>query len=136
MGGDEGEHVGQPDLRIDAAHLGGDDQAVHRRGALAAPVRNDFMMPAALGVRLKSPIRSTRWSASRLTVKRNRSGQSRWATDTEVIDLVRGLARQMSDETIAAVLNRSGKVPATNRMRARSDNEDENRRRRSGVGRP
>jgi hypothetical protein len=47
---------------------------------------------------------------SRLTVKRNRAGQSRWATDAEVVDLVRALARQMPDETIAAVLNRSGKT--------------------------
>jgi hypothetical protein len=47
---------------------------------------------------------------SRLPVKRNRAGQSRWATDVEVVDLVRALARQMPDETIAAVLNRSGKA--------------------------
>ena len=47
---------------------------------------------------------------TRLTVKRNRAGQSRWATDTEVVDVVRALARQMPDETIAAVLNRSGKA--------------------------
>jgi excisionase family DNA binding protein len=46
---------------------------------------------------------------TRLTVKRNRAGQTRWTTDIEVIDLVRALARQMPDETIAAVLNRSGK---------------------------
>jgi len=47
---------------------------------------------------------------SRLVVKRNRAGQSRWATDAEVVDLVCALARQMPDETIAAVLNRSGKA--------------------------
>ena len=47
---------------------------------------------------------------SHLMVKRNRAGQSRWATDTEVVDLVRALARQMPDETIAAVLNRSGRT--------------------------
>jgi DNA invertase Pin-like site-specific DNA recombinase len=46
---------------------------------------------------------------TRLAVKRNRAGQTRWTTDAEVIDLVRALARQMPDETIAAVLNRSGK---------------------------
>ena len=46
---------------------------------------------------------------TRLTVKRNRAGQTRWTTDVEVVDLVRALARQMPDETIAAVLNRSGK---------------------------
>jgi len=46
---------------------------------------------------------------TRLTVKRNRAGQTRWTTDVEVVDLVCALARQMPDETIAAVLNRSGK---------------------------
>jgi DNA invertase Pin-like site-specific DNA recombinase len=46
---------------------------------------------------------------TRLTTKRNRPGQSRWATDEEVVDLVRALARQMPDEAIAALLNRLGK---------------------------
>jgi excisionase family DNA binding protein len=46
---------------------------------------------------------------TRLVVRRNRAGQTRWTTDVEVVDLVRALARQMPDETIAAVLNRSGK---------------------------
>ncbi len=47
---------------------------------------------------------------TRLAVKRNRAGQTRWTTDTGVVDLVRALARQMPDEAIAAVLNRSGKT--------------------------
>jgi hypothetical protein len=42
-------------------------------------------------------------------VKRNRADQTRWTTDVEVVDLVRVLARQMPDQTIAALLNRSGK---------------------------
>lgn len=46
---------------------------------------------------------------TRLKVKKNRVGQTRWSTDDDVIDLVRVLARQMPDESIAAVLNRSGK---------------------------
>jgi excisionase family DNA binding protein len=46
---------------------------------------------------------------TRLSIKRNRAGQTRWTTETEVVDLVRALARQMPDQTIAAVLNRSGK---------------------------
>lgn len=46
---------------------------------------------------------------TRTSVKRNRAGQTRWTTDAEVVDLVRALARQMPDQTIAAVLNRSGK---------------------------
>ena len=47
---------------------------------------------------------------TRLTVKKNRPGQTRWTTDVDVVDLVRALARQMPDETIASVLNRSGKL--------------------------
>jgi hypothetical protein len=47
---------------------------------------------------------------TRLSVRRNRAGQTRWATDADVVDLVRALARQMPDQTIAALLNRLGKV--------------------------
>jgi DNA invertase Pin-like site-specific DNA recombinase len=46
---------------------------------------------------------------TRLTIKKNRGGQTRWSTDANVIDLVRVLARQMPDDLIAAVLNRGGK---------------------------
>jgi excisionase family DNA binding protein len=46
---------------------------------------------------------------TRLSAKRNRVGQNQWATDADVVDLVRILARQMQDDSIAAVLNRSGK---------------------------
>jgi excisionase family DNA binding protein len=46
---------------------------------------------------------------SRLSVKKNRAGRTRWSTDADVIDLVRVLARQMSDTSIAALLNRAGK---------------------------
>lgn len=46
---------------------------------------------------------------TRLSAKRNRVGQNQWVTDADVVDLVRILARQMQDEAIAAVLNRSGK---------------------------
>ncbi|HMK89268.1 MAG TPA: helix-turn-helix domain-containing protein, partial [Methylocystis sp.] len=47
---------------------------------------------------------------TRLSVRKNRAGQTRWATDDCVVDLVRALARQMPDQTIAALLNRLGKV--------------------------
>ena len=39
MLGDARENVGEPGLRIDVVHLGGDDQAVHHRGTLAAAIR-------------------------------------------------------------------------------------------------
>lgn len=47
---------------------------------------------------------------TRLEVKKNKVGQTRWATGADVIELVEVLARQMPDASIAAVLNRSGKV--------------------------
>jgi DNA invertase Pin-like site-specific DNA recombinase len=47
---------------------------------------------------------------TRLEAKKNKVGQTRWATGADVIELVQVLARQMPDASIAAVLNRSGKV--------------------------
>jgi len=46
---------------------------------------------------------------TRLSSKRNKVGQNHWATDADVVDLVRILARQMPDESIAAILNRAEK---------------------------
>jgi DNA invertase Pin-like site-specific DNA recombinase len=46
---------------------------------------------------------------TRLEIKKNRAGQTRWSTDDDVIELIHSLARQMPDKSIAAVLNRSGK---------------------------
>jgi DNA invertase Pin-like site-specific DNA recombinase len=47
---------------------------------------------------------------SRVGVKKNKAGQTRWVTSADVVELVRVLARQMPDTSVAAVLNRSGKV--------------------------
>jgi hypothetical protein len=44
--------------------------------------------------------------------KTNRTGQHRWITDVETIDIVRALARTLADQGIAAVLNRLGKRTA------------------------
>lgn len=49
---------------------------------------------------------------TRLTVKKNKIGQTRWTVEADVLDLVRVLARQLSDTAIAAILNRSGKLTA------------------------
>ncbi|MFC7555735.1 helix-turn-helix domain-containing protein [Pseudoroseomonas wenyumeiae] len=46
---------------------------------------------------------------TRLSVKKNRVGRTRWSTDADVIELLRVLSRQMSDTSIAALLNRAGK---------------------------
>jgi DNA invertase Pin-like site-specific DNA recombinase len=53
-----------------------------------------------------------RWQGgdhTRLDVKKNKVGQTRWVTDTSVIELVQALARHMADTSIATVLNRAGK---------------------------
>ncbi|MGV7219834.1 helix-turn-helix domain-containing protein, partial [Bradyrhizobium sp. UFLA05-112] len=49
---------------------------------------------------------------TQLTVKKNKIGQTRWTVEADVLDLVRVLARQLSDTAIAAILNRSGKLTA------------------------
>jgi hypothetical protein len=38
MGGDAGEHVCKPNLRINAVHLCGNDETIHRRRTLAAAI--------------------------------------------------------------------------------------------------
>jgi excisionase family DNA binding protein len=52
------------------------------------------------------------WQGSdhtRLTVKKNRRGQTRWTVEPETIDLIRACARLMPDKAIAGMLNRTGK---------------------------
>lgn len=49
---------------------------------------------------------------TRMNVKKNKVGHTRWSVEAGVVDLVRVLARQMPDQTIAAILNRSGKLTA------------------------
>jgi hypothetical protein len=46
---------------------------------------------------------------TRLQVKKNKFGHTRWVTDDNIVDLVTALARHMPDHAIAMVLNRSGK---------------------------
>ena len=47
-----------------------------------------------------------------MKVKKNKVGQNRLTTGAGVIELVRVLARLLPDNTIAAILNRSGKTTA------------------------
>ncbi|WP_244613901.1 helix-turn-helix domain-containing protein, partial [Nitrobacter winogradskyi] len=49
---------------------------------------------------------------TQLTVKKNKVGQTRWTVEADVLDLVRVLARQLSDTAIAAILNLSSKLTA------------------------
>ena len=46
---------------------------------------------------------------TRLTVRKNRRGQTRWAVEPETVDLIRTCARLMPDKAIAGMLNRTGK---------------------------
>ena len=46
---------------------------------------------------------------TRLTVRKNRRGQTRWTVELETIDLIRACARLMPDKAIAGMLNRTGK---------------------------
>lgn len=46
---------------------------------------------------------------TRLTVRKNRRGQTRWAVEPETVELIRTCARLMPDKAIAGMLNRTGK---------------------------
>ena len=46
---------------------------------------------------------------TRLTVKKNRRGQTRWSVEPEIVELIRTCARLMPDKAIAGMLNRTGK---------------------------
>jgi excisionase family DNA binding protein len=45
---------------------------------------------------------------SELSLRKRRPGEHRWTTSVETVDLIRQLARRMSDKQIAAQLNRLG----------------------------
>jgi DNA invertase Pin-like site-specific DNA recombinase len=46
---------------------------------------------------------------TRLTVRKNRRGQTRWSCEPETVELIRVCARLMPDKAIAGMLNRVGK---------------------------
>jgi Helix-turn-helix domain len=46
---------------------------------------------------------------TRLTVRKNRRGQTRWTVEPETIDLIRACARLMPDKAIAGMRNRTGR---------------------------
>ena len=46
---------------------------------------------------------------TRLTVRKNRRGQTRWSVEPETMELIRACARLMPDKAIASLLNRTGK---------------------------
>ncbi len=45
---------------------------------------------------------------TRLAVKKNRRGQTRWSVEPQTVDLIRACARLMPDKAIAGMLNRTG----------------------------
>ncbi|WP_342586844.1 helix-turn-helix domain-containing protein [Mesorhizobium sophorae] len=48
-------------------------------------------------------------SITRLAVRKNRRGQTRWTVEPETVELIRACARMMPDKAIAGMLNRAGK---------------------------
>ena len=46
---------------------------------------------------------------TRLTVRKNRRGQTRWSVEPDTIELIRACARLMPDKAMAGMLNRTGK---------------------------
>ena len=46
---------------------------------------------------------------TRLTVRKNRRGQTRWSVEPQTMELIRACARLMPDKAIAGLLNRTGK---------------------------
>ncbi|RUX51743.1 recombinase family protein [Mesorhizobium sp. M4A.F.Ca.ET.050.02.1.1] len=46
---------------------------------------------------------------TRLTVRKNRRGQTRWSVEPETVELIRARSRLMPDKAIAGLLNRAGK---------------------------
>ncbi len=46
---------------------------------------------------------------TRLTVKKNRRGQTRWSVEPQTTELIRACAQLMPDKAIAGMLNRTGK---------------------------
>lgn len=49
---------------------------------------------------------------TQLEIEKNRSGRHRYVTDSEIVEIVRALARVEPDARIAAILNRSGRSTA------------------------
>jgi len=98
--------------------------------ALGADVERAWNSPGATAATRKRIIRSlideivvrveqdalavvVRWQGgdhTSLNVHKNRTGEHRWSVDTDVVEIVIVLARQMPDQAIAAILNRAGKT--------------------------
>jgi excisionase family DNA binding protein len=98
--------------------------------ALGADVEQAWRSPAASSATRKRIVRTLideivvrvendsldaviRWQGgdhTALSVPKNHVGQHRWSTDADVVELVTELARQLPDQSIAAVLNRAGKT--------------------------
>ena len=86
----------------------------------ATPVLRKAVLRAALveitatreGERIRLLLHWQGGDHSELAVARARTGQHRWSTDKATVELVRELARSLSDALIAGLLNRMGKRTA------------------------
>lgn len=105
---------------IDRAHLmtlGADlERAWDSPGATSATKKKivrtliDGIIVRVEGERIDLVVRWQGGDHSVLSVRKNRSGQHRWSTDANIVELARALARQMPDKLIASALNRAGKT--------------------------
>ena len=112
-----GEHEAlSPDEREQYLALGADlERAWHHERA--TPESRKRIVRALLveivanveGDRIKLRLHWQGGDHTELTVRKNRVGQHRWATDAETGGVVRQLARLMPDRSIASLLNRAGK---------------------------
>ena len=105
-----------PSEREALLRLGADvERAWHAEGAtIATRKRIVRLLIEEIVVRVENDSLDLviRWAGddhTALRVRKNRTGQHRWSVDADIVELVRALARQMPDQAIAAVLNRSGK---------------------------
>jgi excisionase family DNA binding protein len=95
--------------------LGADlEQAWHSDGATAATRKKILrMVIREIVVRVDGVLDLViHWEGgdhTSLQVQKNKSGQHRWTTAADTVDLVKVLARQMPDKSITALLNRAGK---------------------------
>ena len=105
-----------PDEREEYLALGADlERAWHHERA--RPESRKRILRALLveivanieGDRIKLRLHWQGGDHTELTVRKNRTGRHRWATDAETGDLVKQLARLMPDRSIASFLNRAGK---------------------------
>ena len=83
---------------------------IHGRSAERAKTLIDEIVVRVEADALDLVIRWAGGDHTPMRVRKNRTGQHRWGTDADVVELVTALARQLPDKAIAPILNRAGKT--------------------------